>query len=187
MVNEYQHISDKELIEHFYAEKDNKWLGVLFHRYTLLLLGVCMKYLKDEDEAKDAVQQVFIKALTEIPKYRIDFFKSWIYMVAKNHCLMQLRNSKNNPVALEDNLEYTVADNDLQLKKEQEISYEQLETGLAKLNPAQQHCIKLFYLEKKSYADIVANTNYTMLEVKSHIQNGKRNLKMYLLQQKVND
>src|SRR5947209_12879634 len=89
--NRYDHITDGELLEHFYADGNGEWIGILLQRYTLLLLGVCMKYLKDETEAKDCVQQIFLKVLTELPKYKVEYFKSWLYMVAKNHCLMRLR------------------------------------------------------------------------------------------------
>ena len=81
---------DQELLQRFYADGNNQWLGQLLQRYTLMLLGVCMKYLKNEEEAKDAVQQIFEKAIHELGKYKVDYFKSWIYMVAKNYCLMQL-------------------------------------------------------------------------------------------------
>ena len=91
MKDPYQHITDNELLIYYYTEKDNKWVGILLQRYTLLLLGTCMKYLKNEEEAKDAVQQIFLKAITELSKYKVEYFKSWIYMVAKNHCLMKLR------------------------------------------------------------------------------------------------
>src|SRR3954464_2478967 len=87
----YDHISDAELLELYQSDRNQEWIGILLERYTLLLLGVCMKYLKDENEAKDCVQQIFLKVLTEVSKYRIEFFKSWLYMVAKNHCLMRLR------------------------------------------------------------------------------------------------
>src|SRR5215470_9299462 len=87
----YTNMSDQELLEHFYASQDNHWLGILLPRYTLLLLGVCMKYLKNEEEAKDCVQHIFLKAITELPKYKVEYFKAWIYMVARNHCLMRIR------------------------------------------------------------------------------------------------
>src|ERR1700712_5347786 len=87
----YDHITDNELLEKFYSDHNNQWLGIVLPRYTLLLLGVCMKYLKNEEEAKDCVQQIFLKTITELQKYQVDYFKSWIYMVAKNHCLMKLR------------------------------------------------------------------------------------------------
>ena len=86
------------MLEYYYESKDQQWIGILLERYTLLLLGVCMKYLKNEEEAKDAVQQIFLKVLTEVGKYKIDYFKSWLYMVAKNHCLMKLRSQQGKHV-----------------------------------------------------------------------------------------
>ena len=101
----HKHISDQELLERFYADHDNQWLGILLERYTLLLLGVCMKYLKNEELARDSVQQIFLKAITELQKYRVEYFKSWIYMVAKNHCLMQLRDKPGkNTVEVKDSI-----------------------------------------------------------------------------------
>ncbi|HVE61064.1 MAG TPA: sigma-70 family RNA polymerase sigma factor, partial [Chitinophagaceae bacterium] len=87
----YDHIPDTQLLDYYYQDKNQEWIGILLERYTLLLFGVCMKYLKNEEEAKDGVQQIFLKVLVEVSKYRIDYFKSWLYMVAKNHCLMKLR------------------------------------------------------------------------------------------------
>src|SRR5947207_5497092 len=89
--DKYKHISDQQLLDNFYTDQVNKWLGILLPRYTMLLLGVCMKYLKNEEEAKDGVQQVFLKVINELHKYKVEYFKSWIYMIAKNYCLMQLR------------------------------------------------------------------------------------------------
>ena len=94
------HIEDKELLDKFYSDGNNRWLGILLQRYTMLLLGVCMKYLKDEEEAKDAVQQIFLKAITELPKYKVDYFKSWLYMIAKNLCLMKIR-ERHGRIAME--------------------------------------------------------------------------------------
>ena len=97
------HISDQQLLNSFYSSRDNHWLGILLQRYTLLLLGVCMKYLKNEEEAKDCVQQVFLKAITELHKYRVEYFKSWLYMVAKNHCLMKFRDrTARTPVEIKE-------------------------------------------------------------------------------------
>ena len=98
----YSHINDQQLLAHFKADRNNLWLGILLERYTLLLFGVCMKYLKNEEEAKDAVQQIFLKAITELHKYDVAFFKSWLYMVAKNHCLMKLRDKPGRIVDIKD-------------------------------------------------------------------------------------
>ena len=173
----FDHIEDRELLEQFYSSRDNKWLGILLQRYTLLLLGVCMKYLKNEEEARDAVQQIFLKAITELEKYRVEYIKSWLYMVARNHCLMKLRD-KNIIVPVEDRTQLAAPESDQIEITERENTLTLLEESLATLNPEQKTCVTLFYLQKKSYQEIVKQTGYTLLQVKSYIQNGKRNLKI---------
>jgi RNA polymerase sigma factor (sigma-70 family) len=176
----YDHITDAELLELYYKDKNQEWIGILLERYTLLLLGVCMKYLKDENEAKDCVQQIFLKVLTEVSKYRIDFFKSWLYMVAKNHCLMRLRDrgSKNVKELSEQHPAGTDANKAELLQNEQ--TYELLEESIGELSEEQRQCVILFYLKKNSYTEISSKTGYSMMQVKSYIQNGKRNLKIIL-------
>ncbi len=183
---QYDDITDRELLEHFYRDHDNQWLGILLQRYTLLLLGVCMKYLKNEEEAKDSVQQVFLKAITELHKYKVEFFKSWIYMVAKNHCLMKLRSRQGKiPVEINEKLmAATEPDTDKQALLHNDVTLDAMTTALKELNNEQQVCVTLFYLQKKSYTDISGETGYTMMQVKSHIQNGKRNLKI-LIEKKI--
>ncbi len=182
----HQHIADQELLERFYADHDNQWLGILLERYTLLLLGVCMKYLKNEEQARDSVQQIFLKAITELQKYRVDYFKSWIYMVAKNHCLMQLRDKpRKNTIEIKDSLAAESIDPDKESLLLNEKTYNYMEEALTELNAEQQLCVTLFYIEKKSYQQITQQTGYSMMQVKSHIQNGKRNLRI-LIEKKMN-
>ena len=180
-IDKYKHTDDLQLLQYFYNDKNNEWLGILLQRYTLLLLGVCMKYLKNEEEAKDAVQQVFLKVITELPKYKVDYFKSWIYMVAKNHCLMKLRDKGKIPVEINEEIHGTSEDmEEIKKQLEKDQLFTSMETALQQLNTEQQQCINLFYLDKKSYQEITTTTGYTMLQVKSFIQNGKRNLKIML-------
>jgi RNA polymerase sigma factor (sigma-70 family) len=186
--DKYQHITDNELLQHFYEDKDNEWLGILLQRYTLLLLGVCMKYLKNEEEAKDGVQQVFLKAITELHKYRVDYFKSWLYMVAKNHCLMKLRDKGKQPLELNEHL-LSTPDEAIDRKNhlEKDATLNNMEKALKHLNPEQLQCVTLFYLEKRSYHEIADQTGYSLLQVKSYIQNGKRNLKLMLERLQANE
>lgn len=174
----YNHISDSELLQNFYKDHDNKWLGILLPRYTILLLGVCMKYLKNEEEARDCVQQIFLKVINELQKYRVDYFKSWIYMIAKNHCLMKLRGNKNYSLEWNENImAIETGDIDITELMEKEILLEKLQEAIQQLNPEQHECVNLFYLQKKSYSQVAEITGFSMLQVKSHLQNGKRNLK----------
>ena len=174
----WNHIEDKELLQKFYSDGNNYWLGLLLERYTLLLFGVCMKYLKDEEEAKDAVQQIFLKAIIELQKYKVEFFKSWLYIVAKNQCLMKLRTKQNHPsVELSDNI-YSDESTGIYWMQNKEKILSMIEDGLHELNSEQKTCVTLFYLQKKSYQEITTTTGYNLLQVKSFIQNGKRKLKL---------
>jgi RNA polymerase sigma-70 factor (ECF subfamily) len=177
----HKHITDQELLERFYADRDSQWLGILLERYTLLLLGVCMKYLKNEEQARDSVQQIFLKAITELQKYKVEYFKSWIYMVAKNHCLMQLRDKPGkNTIEVRDSIPAETIETDRESLLLNEKTYEYMDEALKELNADQQLCVTLFYMEKKSYQQIADKTGYSMMQVKSHIQNGKRNMRILI-------
>lgn len=184
----YHDITDQELLEKFYTDRNNEWLGILLQRYTLLLLGVSMKYLKNEEEAKDSVQQIFLKVIQELQKYKVVYFKSWLYMVAKNHCLMKLRERTGKITApINDKLTaQPEEETDRQKIVHNDHTLDLMETALKELNPEQQQCVTLFYLQKKSYQEISQSTGYNLLQVKSYIQNGKRNLKI-LIEQKQQD
>jgi RNA polymerase sigma factor (sigma-70 family) len=175
-------MTDQELLNQFYADRDNQWLGILLQRYTLLLFGVSMKYLKQEEEAKDAVQQIFLKAITELHKYKVDYFKSWLYMVAKNHCLMKIRDAQGKKAVeiKEQMMGMPEDDNTKEAHLEKDRKLELMQESLDELNDVQKLCVTLFYLEKKTYQEIAEITGYSMMQVKSYIQNGKRNLKLML-------
>ncbi|SRR5579871_195015 len=184
--NLIKHISDQQLLDNFYADHNNKWLGILLERYTLLLFGVCMKYLKNEEEAKDAVQQIFFKVIVELEKYKVTYFKSWIYMIAKNHCLMQLRKKQESTsIDLSDKIIAADGFEEENIYLQNEQLTESIYEALQELSKEQKQCITLFYLEKRSYHEIADRTGFTLMQVKSYIQNGKRNLKL-MLEKKMN-
>jgi len=177
--------TDAELLTLFKKTTQNRYLGELLERYSLLVFGVCVKYLKDQTSAQDATQQVFEKVIKEVVKYEIPYFKSWLYSVAKNQCLMQLRNSSNKMQysAQEiDDMELT-AEDDSGLKLTEYLLQDKLEIlheSLQNLNKDQSNCINLFYLQKLSYREIENKTGLNFQQIKSNIQNGKRNLRLML-------
>jgi len=177
---QHPNLTDDELLRAYRADGDNQWLGYLLQRYTTLLLGVALKYLKDKTQAEDAVQQVFMKALTHIPREEILNFKGWLYVLMRNHCLQQLRDKTYN--AGETMLtNMTVAETDKEEMQWQERTLQQMTEALEKLSEEQKQAITLFYLQKNSYEQIIEKTGFTFMQVKSYIQNGKRNLKTLLL------
>jgi len=175
-------MTDAALLENYYHDGNNECIGALMQRYTLLLYGVCMKYLKDEEAAKDAVQQVFLKAIAELQKYQVTYFKSWLYMVARNYCLMQLRDRGKVPLPVTEKMMMTGPDetDDLLRHRDKDTALEMMEESLKELSNEQRTCVTLFYLQKKSYNEIADITGYTTMQVKSYIQNGKRNLKIII-------
>jgi RNA polymerase sigma factor (sigma-70 family) len=183
--NNYTSFTDEELLKAFRASGDNLLLGILLQRYTLLLLGVSLKYLKDKTLAQDAVQHVFLKAITHLPKDEIQNFKGWLYILARNHCLQQLRDKQY----LTDEKELAHV-SDTESDKEEiawkEFALDNINDTLAQLDEPQRSCITLFYLKKRSYKEITAQTGYSFEQVKSYIQNGKRNLKQLLNRKEAN-
>ena len=176
-------LSDRELISRFQKTEDNRFVGVLYKRYAHLVFGVGLKYLKNEEQAKDMSMQVFEKLIDKLKTQSIDNFKSWLHVMTKNECLMALRKVSTRAhmqvVSLE---EHHIMENEsgLHLDREDvlESDLSHLETCIGNLKNEQQQCIRLFYLQKKSYQEIVSLTGIELKKVKSHIQNGRRNLKI---------
>jgi RNA polymerase sigma factor (sigma-70 family) len=156
-------------------------LGALYEPYMDMVFGVCFRYLRDEDESKDAVMQLFEKLVTDLRQHEVLNFKSWLHSVARNYCLMKLRTSR---ITVEYELtedreqewQIGVADEENPLVLDGRLSA--LDECLQKLASRQRISIELFYLQNKCYRDIARETGFEMDSVKSYIQNGKRKLKI---------
>ena len=184
-INTYNQ-SDEELLRLYRTTGDSQWLGALLQRYTLLLLGVAMKYLKDKDAAEDAVQQVYISSITHLPHEEIYNFKGWLYILMRNHCLQQLRNKHYK---VDENVLQYISDEKTDIDELQwkDRTLEQMNEALQELSVEQRSTIEMFYLKKMSYKQIIDSTGYSFQQVKSYIQNGKRNLKLLLLKKQHNN
>jgi RNA polymerase sigma-70 factor (ECF subfamily) len=185
-----ENLSDEELIRQFRINGDQTYFVTLFQRYTHLIYGVCKKYLKQEPLAEDAVMEIYEKLLREIGRHDIQLFKAWLYQVSKNHCLMHLRRHAAHPVDLVEEVKvngslFMETEQSLHLDEQQKALLEkQLQDALEQLNADQKKCIELFYLLDKSYLEICKETGFNLKQVKSFIQNGKRNLKIQLSKEK---
>ncbi len=180
--------SDEQLIVLYKDTEDTMYIGELFDRYTQLSFLVCMKYLKDEEESKDAVMQVFERLINDVKKYEIKQFRFWLHTVVKNHCLAVLEKKNRIPMGSNEFL-HNIGDEDGQKGPKMvedeptewtEEQLQQLEKAITFLNDEQKTCIELFYLQQKSYVEVAEITGFDLKQVKSFIQNGKRNLKIHL-------
>lgn len=182
--------SDENLVINYQNTKNNLVVGELFKRHSLMCYTVCIKYLKNDDAAHDATMNIFEKLFNDLQKHQINNFKSWLHTVCKNHCLILLRKPKvliSIDESEEENshlfMQLSNVLNHDDNKHEKEEKLQVLEQCIFELKDKQRECIELFFLKQKSYQEISKQTGYTENEVKSYIQNGKRNLKI-LLEQK---
>lgn len=178
-------LTDKELIDRFRASGDMEVLAVLFQRYMDLLYGVCLKYLGDAEAAKDAVMGIFEELVQKLPKHEVDNFRSWLYSMGKNYCLMQLRTPKNLKT-IEFKGEDMQSEEELHLPgvTPKEETLQLMERCLETLPSDQKMSVELFYLQNKCYKDIAAITGLEWNKVRSYIQNGRRNLKRCMEKEK---
>lgn len=170
---------DQALLEQFRQTGDQEALATLYLRYADLVYGTAMKYLKEEEAAKDTVINIYQELLVKLPEHRVENFKSWLYVVVKNHCLMLLRKQKRAvTVELQPNFVQSEDFDHLDSVLEKEKELENLEKCIEGLPEEQKKAIRLFYLEGKCYNEITELTGLDWNRVRSLIQNGRRNLKI---------
>lgn len=181
---------DEELIKRYRETKNSEMIAELFERYIHLVYGICLGYFHDRDACKDAVMEIFESLFEKLLRYQVTSFKNWLYTMSKNYCLMALRKE-----AIFNRIRYNrdhIHQLEEETKKQEESILKELELAdcsnegillhaIEKLSLEQYTCIRLLYLEEKSYKDISNLTGYSLKQIKSYIQNGKRNLRNYIL------
>ena len=178
-------LSDTELIERYKYSADMRYIGELYLRYTHLVSVLCMKYLKDITESEDAMMDIFEILTKDLKRHKVRNFKAWLYSVTKNHCLKRLK-AKHFMQKDEGKqkselffMEFT-EETDPEYEEVVDNNLYKLKKGIDELSEEQKKCIDLFFLKGKSYKEVAATTGYEVQEVKSYLQNGKRNLAIYL-------
>ena len=173
--------SDEELVRLFREKQDLEVLGILYKRYMYLVYGVCMKYFKNREDSQDAVMQIFEVLVKDIPRFEIQNFKGWLYMVSRNHCLMQLRKASREKnlrpeISSISFMESTAILHPIEEESGDELQ-QRLKICLEQLKEEQRRCVEMFYYQQQCYKEIAGDLGIGEEKVKSYIQNGKRNLK----------
>ncbi|MFP4664918.1 MAG: RNA polymerase sigma factor [Bacteroidales bacterium] len=176
--------ADKTLIRKYRESGDKAVIAELFNRYSGFVLAICMKYMRDKAPAEEMTVEIFESLFEKLKKHKVDYFKTWLYSVARNHCLENLRKSgtrhrHETGYQMEERL-FMESEEDAHLStgNEDEHMVKALKTAVEELSNEQKQCVSLFYFQERSYADIVRITGYPLKKVKSYLQNGKRNLKI---------
>ncbi|MDD3859246.1 MAG: sigma-70 family RNA polymerase sigma factor [Bacteroidales bacterium] len=178
-------MTDDELIKHYKLHEDKECVGELYKRYTGLTFAICVKYHKDSEKAREAVLEIFEELLDKLLVHDVQNFRPWLHTVARNHCLLSFRSKKHQEQFIDNYEKYQndFMEQDKVMYPEyiiKEENYKELEKCINQLKPEQRNCIELFYLQNKSYVETAQITGYTMKEVKTFLQNGKRNLKILM-------
>jgi RNA polymerase sigma factor (sigma-70 family) len=181
--------SDEEIIQAYKSTGNTALVGQLFEKHVKTVYGACLFFFKDKSEAQDAVMQIFEKLMVELKKKDVANFKGWLSFVVRNHCINIIRANKTRFAYREGYYGF-----ELEAPDEQEENYlagisneellQKLPAFIGKLKPDQKACIELFFLQNKSYQEIADAKGYSLNEVKSYIQNGKRNLKQIIIDHK---
>lgn len=172
-------------MEAYFRTGDKALVGELFERHVKTVFGACLFYFRDKALAKDAVMQIFEKLITELRRSEVKYFKGWLSFVVRNYCISELRKHKGHTLLPETYLDFEITeplvDEEERLARvNDERMLESMRECLPRLKDKQRICIEQFYLEGKSYQEISDATAFTVNEVKSYIQNGKRNLKLMI-------
>ena len=176
--------SDEEMLRLFHRNGSLETLGELYSRYMHLVYGVSLKYYGNREDAKDSVMQIFEKLITDLPGQEVRNFKSWLFVLTKNHCLMRIRSQKSADSRMEGykiEREFMESEPEMHpIDKEDQSAEDALKDCIEQLKSEQKQCIELFYYQKLCYQEIAENLDLSEKKVKSYLQNGKRNLKICL-------
>jgi RNA polymerase sigma factor (sigma-70 family) len=175
----YREKSDQELIQIFRDTSHNECVGILYERYGHLVMGACLKYLKNIHNAEDICMQIFETLSEKLIKHDIINFKSWLFTVTRNECLMYFRKTKKDEVSIE---QFDSADLNEEYNLNYDMHLDQLKNFIGTLKDEQRQCLELFYFSDQSYDQIASSLAINIKQVKSSIQNGKRNLKIKMME-----
>jgi RNA polymerase sigma-70 factor (ECF subfamily) len=180
-------LTDEELISKYRFSHDNSYLGELFLRYLPNVFGVALGVLKNQKEAEDLTMTVFHKIASDLKRVEVKDFSTWLYQLTKSLCAIEAKkknaganDSKNILIdelaSKDDNSLFISASED----KNTKIDANNLRLAINTLNENQKVCIDYFYMQNKSYQEVAELTGFSVNQVKTNIQNGKRLLKTYL-------
>lgn len=176
-------VSDADLLARFQAGGDPDDLLPLYARHAPLIYALCLRYLGTPTRAEDAGMEIWSVLHEKLPRHEVTNFRAWLQTTVRNHCLMQLRREKRDPLAAPapDFMQFADLTHPNPEHEEPAADTRGLYHCLKKLKPAQRRCVKLFYLQSGySYQDVATDMDLTVGQVRSHLQNGRRNLKICL-------
>ena len=175
--------ADAALLARFRASGRDEDLLPLYERYAGFIYAIALRYLGTPERGADAGAELWEVLRAKLREHEVGNFKSWLHTLVRNHCLMQLRKEKRSPVqkASSDLMQTDALQHLNQEANDEAVDTRPLHHCLKQLGEEQRRCIHLFYLrEGHTYKSVAEELGLSVGRVRSHLQNGRRNLKICL-------
>ena len=167
-------LSVAELVERYRAARDADDFAELYRRLRRRVFGAALRVVDDAGTAEELCHDAFVRAYARFPSFRGGEFAAWVCRIASNLALNALRR-RRAALRLEAEVENPPATAGVERRM---ISRQQVEIAgeiLAGLRPEQRRVFVLRQLEGRSHPEISALTGYSAGEVRSYLQNARRN------------
>ena len=175
--------SDEELAEQLQSGESDA-LGVLFKRHSGLLFGIARRILRNDTDAEDAVQQIFLDVFRSIHQFDREKgkFKTWLLMFAYHRTFNSRRSQISNRVFNTDPLEENLLGSPARYRDYSPVENSILSAQLLEsLNPHQRRTIELVYYEGLTPEEIATKTGDSVRVVRHNLYRGLEKLRKVLL------
>src|SRR5579863_6797938 len=173
---------DIELMLQF-QKGDERCFEELVHKHSRGVINLVYRYLSDASRAEDVAQDIFVKVYRARMKYEPKAkFSTWLYRIAVNHCLNEIRARKSQPsiaAPIDDMLEEPVGENPDARMSRLELQ-RAVKQAIDSLPENQRMAVILARYEEMSYDEIAQTMQLSLEAVKSVLFRAKENLKQAL-------
>jgi RNA polymerase sigma factor (sigma-70 family) len=165
-----------------FKKGDNSPLNVIYHDFSVQLVFIAYRYVKNTDEAKDITMEVFDKLLRMAPEKRRripaepDGFKNWIFLVTKNYCLDVI---KHNKIVLQHRQQVAEMEMAVRSDAERKWDAEMVARVLSRLPAAEQEVCRMHY-DGFSHEEIAKSLDISYYTVRNQLSSGKKKIRKYI-------
>jgi RNA polymerase sigma factor (sigma-70 family) len=176
----YQEQTDAEVIRSYLATQDARYFTQLYRRYANKVYGKCISILKNDAEARDAMQDIFVKIMLNLGNFgEKSQFSTWVYSITYNYCIDAIRKRKKEKTMFSEDIERApdVAAEEVPDQFLMEMDVKNLKVVLEALPDSDRLILIMKYHDDMSIRDIAEILQKTESAVKMKIKRAKEKAK----------
>jgi RNA polymerase sigma-70 factor (ECF subfamily) len=173
--------SDEEIVAEYLSTQNVAYFDVLYRRYSTKIFGKCISLLKNEMQAQDAMQDIFMKILLNLSKFSgKSKFSTWIYSITYNFCIDLIRKKKKDKSILVDDISrvHDTPDDDIEDRFLLETSVNRLKVVLEKIPIDDKSVLMMKYQDDMSIREIGEVLDKSESAIKMKIKRAKQKFKL---------